>query len=365
MSERVGAVWARVLLLGVLVLSIILTGCSGQAAVTGAEKEKLVQVQEAKEETYPVQLSYTGLTSPGELRKYSFKISGKLQDIAVEKGAYVKAGQRLASLDTTEYGLAVEASRLNVIKAEKAYNDALDSYQKCEQLYAAGAIAENDLIKAKLNLDVQEATLEQAKLELQAKQIQLNDAQLYADMEGYVVDILFQKSEIVAAGYPVVVIRSPEQKVSVGLSQSDVHKVKVGDAVKVTVNGKTASGKVERLDAVPDEQTRTYNAEILITEPYPADSFFLGATAEVKFAQGETTGIWVPLACILNDGEDYLFVVQDGRAVKRNITILDVQGFKVRIEGLNAGEQYVISGMKTLKESNKVKIQSEVNPDEQ
>jgi len=365
MAGKTGTVWAKVLLSSVLVLSVGLVGCSEQIVVTTAEKEKLVQVQEAMVETHPVRLSYTGLTAAGELRKYSFKISGKLQNVAVEKGSYVKAGQRLASLDTTEYALAAEASELNVIKAEKAYKDALDTYQKCEQLYAAGAIPEDDLIKAKLNLDVQEATFKQAKLELEAKQIQLKDAQLYADMDGYVVDILFRESEIVAAGYPVVVVRSPEQKVNVGLSQNDVYKVKAGDEVEVTVNGKTTKGKVQRLDSVPDEQTRTYNAEILITEPYPADSYFLGVTAEVKFTQGEVSGIWVPLACILNDGDDYLFVVQDDRAIRRNIKILDVQGFNVHIEGLEAGEQYVISGMKTLKEGNKVKIQSEVNPDEQ
>ena len=365
MSNRVRTIWARVVLIGALALSMGLTGCSEEAAATSAEKEKLVQVQVAQEEAYPVQLSYTGLTTTGELRKYSFKISGKLQDLAVKKGDYVKAGQRLASLDTTEYGLALEASQLNADLAEKAYNDALDTYEKSKQLFEAGAISQSDLDKTKLNVDDKETTLKKARLDLEAKQIQFNDAQLYADMEGYVVEILFQKSEIVGAGYPVVVIRSPEQKVSVGLSQNDVYKVKVGDPVEVTVNGQTTKGKVERIDAVPDEQTRTYNAEILITEPYPAEDYFLGVTAEVKFSQGEASGIWVPLACILNDGEDYLFVVQEGRAAKRNITILDVQGFQVLIEGLEAGEQYVTSGMKSLKEGNKVKIQSEVNTDEQ
>jgi len=110
MSNRVRTIWARVVLIGALALSMGLTGCSEEAAATSAEKEKLVQVQVAQEEAYPVQLSYTGLTTTGELRKYSFKISGKLQDLAVKKGDYVKAGQRLASLDTTEYGLALEAS---------------------------------------------------------------------------------------------------------------------------------------------------------------------------------------------------------------------------------------------------------------
>lgn len=348
-----------------LVLTLLLAGCTEQVILTTPEKEKLVQVQVAKEEAYPIALRYTGLTSSGEITKYSFKIAGQLNDIAVETGSLVKKGQKLASLDTTEYGLAVQASRLNVTKAEKAYTEALDTYQKLKQLFAAGALPESDLIKVKLDLDVKEATLNQAKIELEAKQIQLNDAQLYATMDGYVVDILFQESEIIAAGYPVVVVRTPEQKVTVGLSQNDIQKVKVGDTVEVTMDGQKASGKIVRLDAVPDTQTRTYTSEILITEPLPVDSFYLGATAEVKFSQGQASGIWVPLACVLNDGDDYVFVVEDDRAVKRNIKLLDVQGFNVRVEGLNPEEQYVISGMKTLKEGNKVKLQSEVIPNEQ
>lgn len=345
-----------------LIFIFMLSGCTKQAAVITPEKEKLIQVQEAIEEIYPVELRYTGLTSSGEVSKYSFKIPGKLSEIAVEKGSAVKAGQRLASLDTQEYNLALQAAQLDVTKSEKAYQEAQDNYGKMEQLFQAGALPEADLLKLKLDLDVKEATYQQAKLGLQAKQIQLNDAQLYTNREGYVVDILFQEGEIIAAGYPVVVIRSPEQKVTVGLSQNDIQKVKVGDAVEVTLEGKAVKGKVERLDAVPDNQTRTYNAEILITEPYPADAFYLGATAEVNFAQGESGGIWVPLACVLNDGEDYIFVVEDERAIKRNIKLIDVQGFNVRIEGLRSGEQYITSGMKTLKEGNKVKIQSEVSP---
>lgn len=354
-----------VIFTSILVFALLLSGCSEQVAEVTPEKVKLVQVQAAKEESYPVQLRYTGLTSAGDVQKYSFKVSGKLIDLAVEKDSPVKSGQKLAALDTTEYSLAVQASQLNVTKAEKAYKEALDTYQKLEQLFEAGALPESDLIKAKLDLDVKEATYNQAKIELEAKQIQLKDAQLYADRDGYVVDVLFQESEIVAAGYPVVVVRSPEQKVNVGLSQNDVQKVKVGTLAEITMDGLKASGKVTRVDAIPDSQTRTYNAEILLTKLFPVDSYHLGATTEVSFEQGEAGGIWVPLACVLNDGEDYVFVVEEDRAVKRNIKLLDVQGFNVRVEGIMPGDSYVISGMKTLKEGNKVKVQSEVNLNEQ
>ncbi len=86
-------------------------------------------------------------------------------------------------------------------------------------------------------MDVKEASYNEAKVDLQAKQISLNDAQLYSDLDGYVVDVLYKKSEIIAAGYPVVVVRTAEQMVTVGLSQNDVKKIVVGTAAQIELDG--------------------------------------------------------------------------------------------------------------------------------
>lgn len=344
-----------------LIIILLLTGgCSKETvAETSTNKEKLVKVQETKEEALPVLLRYSGMTSSGEVKKYSFKVPGKLSEINVQKGSHVRIGQKLASVSTTELELGVQASQLTVQKAEKAYTEALDSYTKLDKLFQAGALAEADLRKVKLDLDVKEASYNQAKIELQSKQIQLNDASIYSDMDGYVVDILFKESEIVAIGYPVVVLRNDEQKVTVGLSQNDVRNIKVGTVAKVNIDGIESKGAVARIDSVPDSQSRTYNTEILLSEPYPSESFFLGAIAQVEFELGVAKGIWVPLASVLNDGEDYIFEVKDNRAVKKNIKLLDVQGFNVRVDGLAPGEEIVTMGMKALKEGTKVRLQSE------
>lgn len=344
-----------------LMLILLLTGgCAKQAVVEMSPiKEKIVKVQEIKEETLPVQLRYTGITSSGEIKKYSFKVPGKLSEINVKKGSPVYSGQKLASVSTAELELSAQASQLTVQKAEKAYLEAQDSYSKLEKLFQAGALAEADLNKTIFDRDVKEASYNQAKIELQAKQMQLNDAHLYSDMDGYVVDVLFKESEIIAAGYPVIVVRTGEQKVTVGLSQTDIKKIKVGTVARITVDGLGAQGEVSRVDTVPDPQSRTYSTEILLSESFPSDQFFLGATAETNFELGGAKGIWVPLASVLNDGEDYIYVVKDNRAVKKNIKLLDVQGFNVRVEGLVLGDQLVTMGMKALKEGTNVKIQSE------
>lgn len=348
------------LILNLLLIVFMSSGCAKQTvSETPPEKEKLVKIQTVKEDTLPVTLSYTGMTSSGEMKKYSFKIPGKLSEISIAKGSPVHTGQKLASVSTTELELSVQASQLTVEKARKAYTEALDSYSKLEKLFQAGALAETDLKKVKLDLDVKEASLNQAKIELQSKQIQLNDTELYSDMDGYVVEVLSKEGEIIAAGYPVIVIRSAEEKVSVGLSQNDVKKIEVGTVALVKVDGLEAKGVVTQVDVIPDTQSRTYNTEILLSNPFSPEKFYLGATAQVEFKLGVAKGIWVPLASVLNDGEDFIFVVKDNRAVKKNIKLLDVQGFNVRVDGLATGDELVTMGMKALKEGTKVQIQSE------
>ena len=59
-------------------------------------------------------------------------------------------------------------------------------------------------------------------------------------------------------------------------------------------------------------------------------------------------GIWIPVACVLNDGEDYVYVVKEDRAVRKNIILGSVSGSQVVADGLAEGESLVVQGMKNL-----------------
>lgn len=347
------------LLLTVSLLAV--TGCSTAAqtdATPEPEQSHPVSVLEIKEQSLPVELTYTGTLGTGEIRKLSFKVPGKLAKVYVHKGDHVTSGQKLAELNKTDLNYALEAAQITVQKAGLAYNEAKTGYTRLEQLAAAGGLAQSDLDKAKLDLDVKEATYRQAQIDAQAKESALKDTDLYSNMDGYVVDVLNHEGEVAAAGYPVVVLRQGQQLVNVGLSQEDVKKVKQGTAAAVSIESLKAAGKIKTIDPVPDAQSRTYNAEIALSEELPAQAYQIGATVKVAFAIGEKQGIWIPISSVLNDGEDYVFVVDNGRALKKNIRLLDHQGFNVRVEGLKPGDVLVTSGMKELKEGSPVNVKT-------
>jgi len=343
--------------LTILLLPALLTGCGSQPTeTTPVEITRPVTVSSITEQSQSVRLEYLGVIGSGEFKKYSFKVPGKLIQLKVHKGEAIQEGELLAALDQTDLSLALRNSQLNLSQAEQVFLDAQTQFTKYQELVKAGAMAQSDLDKVKLDRDVKESTYRKAQVDAEAKQNALADTQLYSDMEGYVTDILYKEGENLAAGYPVIVVRNQEQVINVGLDQTDAAKIKLGTQAKVKVGSFAGEGEVARIDQVPDSGTRTYNTEIKLTKEIPAQAYFIGATADVSLAAGAEQGIWIPISAVMNDGEDYVFIVQNDRAVKKNIRLKNSQGFNVRVEGLNSGDKLVTSGMKELSEGMKVTI---------
>lgn len=334
----------------IMAFGILLAGCSPQEI--SVEQGKPVKVTVVEEKGEPVNLEYFGVTDSKDLKKYSFKVSGKLNRIYVEKGQKVEKGQILADLDKTDLNFALEASGYTLQKAEFAYKDSANLYEKMKSLQENGAIAQRDLDLTKLDLDVKQASYNQAQIDYKHKQSVIRDASIYADMDGYIVDNLNEEGEIIGAGYPVIIVRGSVSVVKVGLTQDDVSKIKIGTKATI-LGGKNkeikTSGEVLRIDQIPDRESRTYTVEIAI-DKMQEETFYLGSTSVVLLEAGKAKGIWIPLSSIQNDGQDFVYIVNEDRALRQDVKIVDATGSLVRIEGLNSGTEIVISGMKNLKD---------------
>lgn len=394
-----------VALLMIIVL-VWTAGCSNGSGVQSAEdKKKPVRAMSVQEELRPIALEYTGVVGTEALKKLAFKSGGKIEKVFVKEGQKIEAGQPLIQLNTSDLEYAEAASKgqlaaaraqydkavngaapeelqqieANVKKAQDSYNFAKDNYEKLQVLLQEGAISQNDLDKAKLELDIRESDLKAAKeIEKQAKngarvedkaaakgqweQAQadynhklslLEDATIIADSNGYVVDVLYEVGELVASGYPVVVIRNEDQVVKVGLSSKDFEKLSIGSKAIIRTDERTLEGEVTNIGQTPDEQTRTYPIEIALTEK----TLPLGSIVKLDLIIGEEKGVWIPITAIMANGEDYVYVVKDEKASRRKVTLGAVNGDYVRVDGLEGNEQLIIEGMQRLKDQDLVSVQ--------
>jgi len=392
----------KLLVICLLILNlIVLSGCSEKADTKADTKTYPVKTVELKDESYPVSLEYDGITGGSEVRKLSFKSSAKVSKIYISKGQHVKKGDQLVDLDKTDLNFAMEGAKSemdavssqynkavngaqaeDINKAQIAVKNAQDNYNYCKDLYDKNvslfemhAVTQQQVNDIKIKLDGSESELNGAKETL--KQLQngtreedklavlaqlnaakadydskvnlLQDASLTADVDGYVVDILCKEGEMQSAGYPVVLIRSENQVVTIGLSDNDVKKIQLGTKAQVKIDDVTTDGEVMSIVQMADSKSGTYSAEIKLLTQIDNSKFYIGQSVKVYINEGEKNGIWIPIVSILNDGQDYVYVVEDGRAVKKNVTLGQTNENQVCVEGLKSGDNLVNEGLKNIK----------------
>jgi len=393
----------------VLLNFVTLSGCSSKTDSQVEAKIYPVKTVELKDKSYPITLEYEGITGGSEVRKLSFKSPARVSKIYVSKGQHIKKGDNLVDLDKTDVNFAMEGAKAQMDAASAQYNKAVngaqaedinkaqiavknaeDNYNYCKDLYNKNvtlfemhAVTQQQVNDIKIKLDGSESALNAAKETLnqlqsgtreedkQAALAQLNiakanydskvnlvqDASLTADEDGYIVDVLCKEGEMQPAGNPVVLVRSENQIVTVGLSDEDVKKIQLGTKAQVKIDDTTADGEIMNIVQMADKQSGTYSAEIKILNLIDSSKFYIGQSVKVYINQGEKNGIWIPIASILNNGEDYVYVVEDGRAVRKNITLEDTNENEVCVDGLKAGDNLVNEGMKNIKAGYQISVE--------
>lgn len=237
----------------------------------------------------------------------------------------------------------LELYQQNVDSAQKAYDKKVkegadsDDAKLQKQRYDA----------AKENLDTAQEAYDGAKDRLESAQKTLDKCVLRAKSDGYVVDVSATEGSVSTPIFPAVVLASHDVVVNFGVSQSDVMSLAVDMPAKITVEQQEFAGKIRDVDVVPDESTRTYAVNVTIDVADP--DLYLGELATVSLDIGERLGIWLPISVILNDGKDYIYIAEEGRAKRQYITIEEVNDDYVLVTGTKAGTLIITEGMKLIR----------------
>ncbi|MTI57076.1 efflux RND transporter periplasmic adaptor subunit [Geosporobacter ferrireducens] len=403
----------NILLFCIVTIAIFsLLGFGGQNQ-TEVKEGKVVTVQKIIQSNYPVGIDYLGYVKAKETKNYSFITGGRIEEIYVRKGQKIKNGDILAKLDTTylQYANSIESNNMAIaentlIKTKESYDTniknaeiniktmetaieaakiGLDTFKSrvdaLETLYKQGSLAEKEWetvvaeykakeseyegllgyyetvkkdfenLKQNKEKDIQIASANIAMVQTAQARAQKNisDAVLKADADGYVLDIAFKKGEIVGAGYPVVIAKSEQLIVTIGVSTEDYGKISKESKVKIN---DVLDGKIDSIALYPDEQTRTYAVDIAFEGELP-----IGEIVDITILQEEEKGKFVPIESVFNiDGVDYVYVVgKNNRVSRQQIIVEDVKGSLIKISNLEEGLFVVTEGIKTLRENDIVK----------
>lgn len=343
------------------------SGCTKTNANDAKEVlKKPIRVEVAINEEITETLDYIGIVTADEYIKYSSKIPGEIREIFVEKDQRIRKGDKLFAVDDSDLKVLQSSCKLKLNqsksllkKAEEMYMFADDNYKRISKLYKNASIDEVTYDKAKLKLKTTKQDYETAKKNYELAKLNYNktnkdvfESIVYGTFDGYVTKILFKEDEITSVGMPVIVVRKDEDIVNMGITADDLEKIRLEDKVKIFIDDRETSGIIVEISKEPDVETRLFPVKIVMED----NKFPIGSIVNVHVIVEKNYGVKVPLTAIGTDKKDYVYVVSDDIAIKKEVNIIRSYDEFVLVKGINDYDNVVVEGMRALSEGDRINI---------
>ena len=283
---------------------------------------------------------------------------GRVAQVYVDAGSWVRQGQVLASIDRSVQGQEANqlAAQIRVARADAAL--AQNELVRSQSLVGRGFVSKADLDRKRAARDAANARVQVAQATLGANRARIGRLDIRAPSAGLILSRSVEVGQVVSGGAGGLfrLARGGEMEMRAALSQQDMAAVRTGMAASVTPIGlgRSFAGTIWQVSPVIDPATR--QGEVRISIPYDP-SIRPGGFAEAKIASGSTTAPLLPQSAVLSDVKgSYVFIVNRANKVERRaikVGTIDNEGVTV-IEGLSGQETIVVSAGAFLNPGQKV-----------
>ncbi len=404
-----------------LIYLVFIAGCRENTSAESMppEPKRQVTVAPALKGNLAETLLLTGTLKAAQEVNITSKIPGRVEKVPVEEGTHVKTGDILIQLEQKELALAVAQAEAAVATAEAGLAKVLAGTrkEKIEQTRAALAQAKANADLSKItfermskllkNKTISRTKYDEAKMRYDAAIAQYNSAQSQLEMaktgatqedieiarsqvglataalatarrqfqnatinspiDGVIAHKNVEPGEVVSppmipgkALLDIVDIKS--LKTMVNISENRIKDIRLGQEAIITLDGfpgETFPGKVSMISPVVNVKSRTFKAEVLISNP--GNRLKPGMFARVQLILTKQTDIVrVPIKAI-TEGEKgkVVFLAVNGMAEVRPVKLGISDGVDVEvISGIKPGEKVIVEGNLGLEHGDKIVLKA-------
>jgi len=305
-------------------------------------------------------LGATGtLAARRELPVGSVGEGGQVNNVLVEPGDWVRAGQVLAVIDRSvqTQQQASRAAQVQVAEADARLAQA--NLDRALQLVDRGFISKADVDRLTAARDVAAARVKVARAQLAETQARTRRLNILAPSAGLVLKRNLEPGQVVNAGSGVLfsIAKGGELELLAALSEDDLAKVTLGQSAKVTPVGldRSFNGQVWQISPVIDPRNR--QGRVRIALPY-AKEMRPGGFANAEIAAGDLIAPLLPETAVLSDGKGrYVYIIgKDNKVKRRDVKTGSIMPNGVAIvDGLSGSERIVRRAGAFLSEGESVK----------
>jgi len=363
----------------------------GARTVTDAKKTVPVVVTPARKMTFETRIEVSGSVHAERYALVSARIPGTLDALYVDEGDRVEAGKtKLFQTDSLKLSKAVAIARQDLTVAEcsvaekramlekdlaaqaqhqndvKRYRELLRrnaiAAQVLEQQEALCKQCDADVKHTKALIDLANAQLEQARLNLMIAEKDLADSLVMAPISGRVSQRLREPGEMAAAGTPVLRIEDLSRlEISVFLPEERYAEVVPGRTTMRVRAGSIKLGDrpIHYKSPTVHPKLRTFEVKGLIESP--PEGVVPGCLAEVAIIIASGQAVGVPSgAVVIRGGKAVVFAVDGHKAKMIPVrTGRDMEGWREILSDLSSGAPVISMGQTLVDDGQPVTIVKE------
>ncbi len=275
-------------------------------------------------------------------------VSGNIQDIKVQLGDYVTAGQVLAVVKSSE----VAGYGNNLVVAESNVNNTKKQLEAAKELYKSGLNSVLDVTAAQSNYDQAVSALSTAKKVLKINGNSENgDYIIRSPVSGFVVQKNVTNNTSVRSDNSTVLFGISDLKdvwVQANVYEANIEQVHVGDPAEVKILSepdKIFKGKVDKILNVLDPTSKVIKVRVVLQNPDYVLKPQMYASVLVSNSEGKLA-LCIPNSALVYETSRYYVVVYNGKgdADIRPVEVLNTIGNRTYISsGVKEGEQIIAS----------------------
>ncbi len=378
---------------------------------TTTTTEVVVTTAPAITRELPRFLEATGSLAADEQTDVAPSIAGKVVEVGVELGSYVRQGQLIVRLDSVDNRIRLEQTLAQLEQAKAAVRQAEEKInlrpgqnfdpakvadvnaarvtwqlaetqlRRQERLLESGDVsrsaydqqrAQRDLLREQYEVALNKARqdyaavlsaragVSNAESQVAAARRNLSYAVVFSPINGYVSDRPADLGEYVSPSTKVAtVVKTNPLRVRIDVPEQAITAIQVGQSVSVSVSAypdRNFGGRVHHVapSVTPNSRTMTVEAEVENNDGLLKPGQF----ATIRILQPQTSpAVLVPLRSVrAESGTNYVFVINNGRAEKRIVQLGQAESDLVEVKsGLASGEQVATSNVELLNDGSPVK----------
>lgn len=323
----------------VAAVMVAVCGCGANPKDETAQRDPVpVKAQEIPATDNGSTVTYIGTVKPEKSKVLTAAHSGTITGLNVKQGSYVRKGQTVAEIESQSLTSSQDMAHATLKQAE-------DGYERAKKVYEGGGITEAKWVEV-------ETQLAQARAAAEIADKAVEDCVIKAPYNGYITEVSVSEGEEASIAQPIATIidiNSLEFEFSV--PEMDLDGLKAGQDVEISVSalGEDAvQGRIKSKGFTASPLSHSYKCTAVALKP--VSGLMPGMACKIRTEKEAVAGIAIPTSIVQTGSEgNYIWVIEDGKAAKRNIVTGGYTGSGVIVtEGLEPGDQVIIEGFQKV-----------------